>query len=96
MAKEKKEVVTEEVTLINTGVSVVIIDGKRVLPDEEVLVSEVLLNTTGIEYLFGQDCLEVKNDITLTREIKSRVLSRVKPDPYSKKTLKELEDGGEY
>lgn len=90
MAKEKK------VTLVNSGLSAIFIGRTRILPDEEIEIDADSLTTSGIEYLVFRGELSVVSDKSAEKEIKERVSKRVKKDPNEGKTLKELEDGGEY
>ena len=96
-AKTKsKEAIENRVCLVNVGVALIFINGEKLMPDQELEVDASILNTSGIEYLFGQGALEIKDDRDGTEEIRERVLSRRKKDPTAGKSQKELEDGGEF
>lgn len=97
-APKAKSEVTEsgKVAIINAGVALIFIDGEKLMPGDEMEVSAELLKTSGIEYLFGQGALEIKDDRDATDEIRERMEARRKPDPTAGKSQKELEDGGEF
>lgn len=93
MAKEKS---VELVTVVNTGVCLVIVDGKNIMPNEELEIYAGKLSTPAFEYLIARGELEVKDDRQTNAEIKEKVSARTKKDPNAGKTKKQLEDGGEY
>lgn len=84
------------VTLINSGVALIIFGERRVMPGEEIEIPVESLKLSGVEYHFGQGTLEVKDDYDLTQEIKRGIIERRKKDADSGKSQKEVEDGGEY
>ena len=93
MAKEKS---VELVTVVNTGVCLVIVDGQNIMPNEELEVDAVKLSTPAFEYLIVRGELEVKDDRKANADIKEKVSARTKKDPNAGKTKQQLEDGGVY
>lgn len=101
MAKETKvkktEAETEErVAIVNVGTALIFINGEKLMPDQELEIDVAQLKTSGVEYLFGQGALVVKDNSALTDEVRERVEARRKKDPTAGKSQKELEDGGEF
>lgn len=84
------------VTVVNKGLSLIVYGGERHKPDTEFQVERADLEKPSFQYLIGSDQLEVKNDSEATQEIKKKVNSRKKKDPDERKTIKEMEDGGEF
>lgn len=102
MARPKKEAVENgevesgAIIAINTGLALIVFGAARVMPGEELQLTEEDLKLSGIEYHFGMGALEVKDDYERTQEIKRAIVERRKPDPDAGKSQKEVEDGGEY
>lgn len=90
MAKEK------EITLVNTGVALIIIDRVDVMPGKEITVAESVLERQGTKALMAEGKLTIKDNSDLNAEIVEAFNSKRKKDPNEGKTKKELEDGGEY
>lgn len=86
---------SKEITLINTGICAIVINGELIMPDEEVKVDESTIELQGFAFLFARGELEVKDNAKLTKKIKESLLKAKKPDSLEGKSLKELEDGGE-
>lgn len=90
MAKEK------EITLVNTGVALIIIDRVDVMPGKEITVAESVLERQGTKALMAEGKLTIKDNSDLNAEIVEAFKSKRKKDTNEGKTKKELEDGGEY
>ncbi|EBH2608651.1 hypothetical protein FKF61_21810 [Salmonella enterica] len=90
MAKAK------EFTLVNTGVALIIIDRVDVMPGNEIVVGEEVLERQGTKALMAEGKLTIKDNSDLNAEIVEAFKSKRKKDPNEGKTKKELEDGGEY
>ena len=95
MAKEKT------VVIVNVGVALQMFrleDGSfaKVLPDEEVTLPASVLDLTGLRCLIAREEIEVKDDSATNRKIRAEMAKITKPDPWDSKSVKELEDGGEY
>ncbi|HBI4576244.1 TPA: hypothetical protein K7O19_004063 [Salmonella enterica subsp. enterica serovar Infantis] len=90
MAKEK------EITLVNTGVALIIIDRVDVMPGKEITVAESVLERQGTKSLVAQGKLAVKDNSDLNAQIIEEFESKRRADPTEGKTKKQLEDGGEY
>lgn len=90
MAKAK------EITLVNTGLSALYINRVRLLPDEEIEVSEDRISEPSFMFLISRGELAIKDDSAKTAEIKAKAAKTRKKDPTEGKSQKELEDGGEY
>ncbi|QVW27733.1 hypothetical protein [Hafnia phage Pocis76] len=90
MAKAK------EITIVNTGLCAIYIGADRILPDEELAIPEELLSADSIRALIASGELSVKDDSKTTKEIAAEVNKRRKRDPFEGKSIKELEDGGEF
>lgn len=90
MAKAK------EITLVNTGLAAIYIERDRVMPDEEIEVDAELLEAQSIQSLIARGEMTIKDNTKLNKEIIEKVAAKRKADPFASKSLKELEDGGEY
>ena len=100
MAKEQKtkatEATEERVAIVNVGTALIFINGEKLMPDQEIEIDVAQLKTSGVEYLFGQGVVVVKDNSALTNEVRARIEARRKEDPTAGKSQKELEDGGEF
>ncbi|WBF80854.1 hypothetical protein DDONNNOJ_00031 [Citrobacter phage BSwS KMM3] len=63
MAKEK------EITLVNTGVALIIIDRVDVMPGKEITVAESVLERQGTKALMAEGKLTIKDNSDLNAEI---------------------------
>lgn len=90
MAKEK------EITLVNTGVALIIIDRVDVMPGKEITVAESVLERQGTKSLVSQGKLTVKDNSELNDKIIEALNEKRKPNPIEGKSKAQLEDGGEY
>lgn len=90
MAKEK------EITLVNTGVALIIIDRHDLMPGKELVVKDEVLARQGTKSLIAQGKLTIKDNSDLNAQIIEEFESKRKADPTEGKTKKQLEDGGEY
>lgn len=90
------EAAEERVAIVNAGTALIFINGEKLMPDQEIEIDVAQLKASGVEYLFGQGALVVKDDAALTNEVRERVEARRKKDPTAGKSQKELEDGGEF
>ncbi|AGF87853.1 hypothetical protein BROOKSBY_9 [Citrobacter phage vB_CfrD_Brooksby] len=90
MAKEK------EITLVNTGVALIIIDRVDVMPGKEITVAESVLERQGTKSLVAQGKLTVKDNSELNDKIIEAFNEKRKPNPTEGKSKAQLEDGGEY
>lgn len=86
----------DRIALVNTGKAVLIIDGKRVLPKEEIDVTEAYLSRRAIRSLVFRGELTVKDNSALNKQVADEHAKLYKPDETQRKTVKELEDGGVY
>lgn len=87
---------SSNVTLVNRGLCVVYFGGVKALPGEELEVTAEDLELSSIESLISRGVLEVKDNAEKNDEIKEKSRSRKKKEPADGKSIKELEDGGEY
>lgn len=90
MAKEK------EITLVNTGVALIIIDRNDLMPGKELVVKDEVLARQGTKSLIAQGKLAIKDNRDLNAQIIEEFEKKRKADPTEGKTKKQLEDGGEY
>lgn len=90
MAKEK------EITLVNTGVALIIIDRNDLMPGKELVVKDEVLARHGTKSLIAQGKLAIKDNRDLNAQIIEEFEKKRKADPTEGKTKKQLEDGGEY
>lgn len=90
------EAVEDRVTILNVGTALIFINGEKLMPDHELEIDAAQLKTSGVEYLFGQGALSVKDNAALTNDVRGRVEARRKKDPTAGKSQKDLEDGGEF
>lgn len=94
MAETKKN--DDMVTVVNSGVSLIVFGGVRYSPDAEFEVKKSDLEKSSFQYLIASGQLEIKDDSEATKEIRTKVNGSKKKDPDEGKTQKELENGGEY
>ena len=90
MAKEK------EITLVNTGVALIIIDRVDVMPGKEITVSESVLERQGTKSLIAHGKLTVKDNSELNDKIVEAFNEKRKPNQTEGKSKAQLEEGGEY
>lgn len=88
--------IAKEFVIVNTGLCAIYIGLDRLLPDEELTISEELLNAASIKLLISTGELTIKDNVEMNKTIKEEIQKRRKRDPLEGKTLKELEDGGEF
>lgn len=79
-----------------TGVCMIIMDGKRYHPGDEIEIESDRINDSAIEYLIARGDVEVKDNSEINEQIKAKAEKKRKKDHTEGKSRKELEDGGEY
>lgn len=87
---------SSNVTLINRGLCVVHFASVSAQPGQEFQIEAADLELPGFESLISSGVLEVKDNAEKNEEIKEKARSRKKKDHTEGKSIKELEDGGEY
>lgn len=84
------------ITIVNTGLCAIYIGRDRILPDEEMEITEELLSADSIKSLINSGEITVKDNTELNKSIKEELSKRRKRDPFEGKSQKEVEDGGEF
>lgn len=85
----------ETITMVNTGVCVIIIEGQRRMPGDEFEISADAIKNSGVVYAVARGDLSVKDNSKLNSEITEGHQKKRRKDPAEGKTKAELEDGGE-
>lgn len=86
----------ETVTLVNTGLCMIIVGDVNLMPGQEMEIEKDKLETSAFQYLISRGEAAVKDNSALTEEVKAKANARRKKDPTEGKSRKELEDGGEF
>lgn len=82
--------------LSNKGLCSIYFGGERYMPGEEFEVTKEQLENQGIRSLIVRGDLVVKDNADLNDEIIETMHKKRKASPTEGKSLKQLEDGGEY
>lgn len=86
----------EKIIVVNTGVCAIFAKGVKLMPGDEIEITEKDLSLPGFEALISKGEMTVKDNSALNAEIVERANKKKKKDPTEGKSVAELEDGGTY